>query len=151
MYVNGSGTVPPVLLDGLPEPILVGPLVALEDGFDRFPTTEPAEHLEWQVHECQWASKMSGFWALKMSGSERCPAERAERPERGSWLNVAEVELNVMIRQCLNRRIDSIDAQRAEVAAWQAARDRIRPKVDWQFTTDDACVKLKRLYPTFDV
>ena len=73
-------------------------------------------------------------------------------PNHGSWLNVAEVELNVMIRQCLNRRIDSIDTLRAEVAAWQAARDRIRAKVvDWHFTTDDARFKLKRLYPTFDL
>ena len=72
-------------------------------------------------------------------------------PTHGSWLNVAEVEVNVMIRQCLNRRIDSIDTLRAEVAAWQAARDRIRAKVDWQFTTDDARVRLKRLYPTCDV
>ena len=71
-------------------------------------------------------------------------------PKHGSWLNVAEVELNVMIRQSLNRRIDSIDTLRTEVAAWQAARDRIQAKVNWQFTTDDARVKLKRLYPTFD-
>ena len=71
-------------------------------------------------------------------------------PKHGSWLNVAEVELNVMIRQCLNRRIDCIEVLRREVAAWQASRDRIQAKVDWQFTTDDARVKLKRLYPTFD-
>ena len=71
-------------------------------------------------------------------------------PKHGSWLNVAEVELNVMIRQCLNRRIDSIDVLRGEVAAWQASRDRLRAKVDWQFTTNDARVKLKRLYPTFE-
>ena len=71
-------------------------------------------------------------------------------PKHGSWLNVAEVELSVMIRQCLNRRIDSIDFLRTEVDAWKAARDRIQAKVDWQFTTDDARVKLKRLYPTFD-
>ena len=71
-------------------------------------------------------------------------------PKHGSWLNVAEVELNVMIRQCLNRRIDSIDILRSEVAAWQAARDRIRAKVNWQFTAADARIKLKRLYPTFD-
>ena len=70
-------------------------------------------------------------------------------PKHGSWLNVAEVELSVMTRQCLNRRIDSIDILRDEVAAWQAARDRIQAKVNWQFTTDDARVKLKRLYPTF--
>ena len=71
-------------------------------------------------------------------------------PRHGSWLNVAEVELNVMIRQCLNRRIDCIETLRREVAAWQASRDRIQAKVDWQFTTNDARVKLKRLYPTFD-
>ena len=76
--------------------------------------------------------------------------EFVHTPKHGSWLNVAEVELNVMIRQCLNRRIDSIDVLRDEVAAWQASRDRLRATVDWQFTTDDARVKLKRLYPTFD-
>ena len=69
-------------------------------------------------------------------------------PKHGSWLNVAEVELNVLIRQCLNRRIDQIDVLRREVAAWQASRDRIRATVNWQFTNDDARVKLKRLYPT---
>ena len=71
--------------------------------------------------------------------------EFVHTPKHGSWLNVAEVELNVMIRQCLNRRIDSIDVLRDEVAAWQASRDRLRAKVNWQFTTDDARVKLKRL------
>ena len=71
-------------------------------------------------------------------------------PKHGSWLNVAEIELNVMIRQCLVRRIDSINVLRTEVAAWQASRDRVRAKVDWQFTTDDARIRLKRLYPTFD-
>ena len=69
-------------------------------------------------------------------------------PKHGSWPNVAEIELNVMIRQCLNRRIDCIEALRREVAAWQASRDSIQAKVDWQFTTDDARVRLKRLYPT---
>ena len=76
--------------------------------------------------------------------------EFVHTPKHGSWLNVAEVELNVMIRQCLNRRIDSIDILRDEVAAWQASRDSIQAKVNWQFTTDDARVKLKRLYPTLD-
>ena len=56
-------------------------------------------------------------------------------PKHGSWLNVAEVELNVMIRQCLNRRIDCIETLRREVAAWQNSRDRIQAKVDWQFNT----------------
>lgn len=71
-------------------------------------------------------------------------------PKHGSWLNVAEVELNVMSRQCLNRRIDSVDVLAREVAAWQDSRDRIRAKVDWQFTTEDARLKLKRLYPTHE-
>ena len=57
----------------------------------------------------------------------------------------------LMIRQCLNRRIDCIEALRREVAAWQASRDSIQAKVDWQFTTDDARVRLKRLYPTLHV
>jgi hypothetical protein len=72
-------------------------------------------------------------------------------PKHGSWLNVAEIELNVMIKQCLNRRIDNIEELRDEVAAWQAGRDRLNAKVDWQFTTQDARIKLKRLYPTFHV
>ena len=72
-------------------------------------------------------------------------------PKHGSWLNVAEIELNVMIGQCLKRRIDSIAELRDEVTAWQAQRDRLQAKVNWQFTTDDARVKLKRLYPTFDI
>jgi len=55
-----------------------------------------------------------------------------------------------MIRQCLNRRLDSIDVLRDEVAAWQASRDRTRAKVNWRFNTPDARIKLKRLYPTLD-
>ena len=76
--------------------------------------------------------------------------EFVHTPKHGSWLNVAEVELSVMIRQCLNRRIGCIDTLRAEVAAWQVARDRLRARVNWQFTIDDARIRLKRLYPTLD-
>lgn len=72
-------------------------------------------------------------------------------PKHGSWLNVAEIELGVMIRQCLDRRIDNIDDVQREVAAWQTHRDQLNAKVNWQFTTDDARTKLKRLYPTLDV
>lgn len=71
-------------------------------------------------------------------------------PKHGSWLNVAEIELNVLIGQCLDRRIGSMEELREEVAAWQARRDQIHAKVNWQFTTENARVKLKRLYPTFD-
>ena len=62
-------------------------------------------------------------------------------PKHGSWLNVAEAEISVMSRPCLNRRIDSIDEVRSEVGAWQAYRDRIQAKVDWQFTSEDAAHK----------
>lgn len=71
-------------------------------------------------------------------------------PKHGSWLNMAEIELNVLIHQCLDRRIDSIAKVRSAVAAWQTRRDNLRAKVNWQFTTKDARVKLKRLYPTLD-
>ena len=67
-------------------------------------------------------------------------------PNQGSWLNMAEI--NVMVSQCLDRRIDSIETVRSQVAAWQARRDNLQAKVNWQFTTKDARVKLKRLYPT---
>lgn len=71
-------------------------------------------------------------------------------PKHGSWLNMAEIEINVMVRQCLNRRIDNIETVRSEVAAWQSHRDNLQAKVNWQFTTADARVKLKRLYPTVE-
>jgi len=71
-------------------------------------------------------------------------------PKHGSWLNMAEIELNVLIGQCLNRRIADIETMRAEVKAWKSARNGIDAKVNWQFTTDDARVKLKRLYPTLE-
>lgn len=72
-------------------------------------------------------------------------------PKHGSWLNMAEIELNVMIRQCLARRIDSIEVVQKEVMAWQNHRDQLNAKVNWRFTTKDARIKLKRLYPTLVV
>jgi hypothetical protein len=71
-------------------------------------------------------------------------------PKHGSWLNVAEIELSVLVRQCLNRRLDSADMLRSEVDAWQARRDQRETKVNWQFTTEDARIRLKRLYPTYE-
>ena len=68
-------------------------------------------------------------------------------PKHGSWLNIAEIELSAMSKQCLDRRIESITALRAELSAWRAARNRNQKSVDWQFTTDSARIKLKRLYP----
>jgi len=71
-------------------------------------------------------------------------------PKHGSWLNMAEIELNVLVGQCLGRRIDNIEEVEREAAAWQAHRNNKDAKVNWQFTTDDARIKLSRLYPTID-
>ena len=71
-------------------------------------------------------------------------------PKHGSWLNMAEIELNVMIGQCLNRRMDSLEQAVRAVSAWQTRRDNLKAKVKWQFTYQDARVKLRRLYPTLD-
>jgi DDE superfamily endonuclease len=71
-------------------------------------------------------------------------------PKHGSWLNMAEIELNVLTGQCLNRRIDDIGIVRKEVRAWQEFRNNKNAKVNWQFTTKDARIKLSRLYPTLD-
>jgi len=72
-------------------------------------------------------------------------------PKHGSWLNVAEMELSVLARQCLDRRIPDLEALRREVAAWEQKRNAAVVRVDWQFTTADARVKLKRLYPTIQL
>lgn len=68
-------------------------------------------------------------------------------PKHGSWLNMAEIELSVLARQCLDRRISDMTTLRREVAAWEEGRNAAAVKVDWQFTTADARTKLKRLYP----
>lgn len=71
-------------------------------------------------------------------------------PKHGSWLNMAEIELNVLNGQCLNRRIDDIEIVKSEVKAWQTKRNNMNAKIHWQFTEDDARIKLRRLYPTID-
>jgi transposase len=68
-------------------------------------------------------------------------------PKHGSWLNMAEIEIGVLSRQCLSRYIPTKEQMISEVAAWQSKRNRANATVDWQFTTADARVKLKRLYP----
>ena len=71
-------------------------------------------------------------------------------PKHGSWLNMAEIELNVLCGQCLNRRIDDIEVVRKEAKAWQKFRNNMNAKVNWQFTAEDARIKLSRLCPMFD-
>jgi hypothetical protein len=89
---------------------------------------------------------------------EAFPPEQARRiadrleihhtPKHGSWLNMAEIELSVLARQCLSRRISTMDAMRHQVAAWEAERNERQVEVRWRFTTADARIKLRRLYPT---
>lgn len=68
-------------------------------------------------------------------------------PKHGSWLNMAEIELSVVARQCLNRRIPDRQALAEEVGAWEAERNTAESSINWRFTTDEARIKLKHLYP----
>ena len=96
-------------------------------------------HTPGSLHEAFTPEKAKALWDR---------FECVYTPKHGSWLNMAEIEINVMVSQCLDRRIDNIETVRSEVAAWQVRRDNLQAKVNWQFTTKDARVKLKRLYPT---
>ena len=71
-------------------------------------------------------------------------------PKHGSWLDMAEIELSILSRQCLDRRIDNAEELTREVAAWEAERNASKAKVNWRFTTDNARIKLAKLYPSFD-
>jgi len=70
-------------------------------------------------------------------------------PKHGSWLNIAEIELSVMSSQCLNRRINDMNILSKEISTWQSERNQMTKAVNWQFTTEDARIKLKSLYPSF--
>lgn len=76
--------------------------------------------------------------------------EMHHTPKHGSWLNMAELELSVLARQCLATRLPTEAAMRDAVTAWAERRTAATQRIDWQFTTDDARVKLRRLYPAFD-
>ena len=88
---------------------------------------------------------------------ETFPPEEAERlclrleihstPKHASWLNMAEIELSALGRQCLDRRLATLEDVQREVASWQHERNQARVTIDWRFTTDDARIKLKRLSP----
>jgi hypothetical protein len=69
-------------------------------------------------------------------------------PKHGSWLNIAEIELSALTRQCLDRRIGNLDTLNTELSAWQNATNTSQRQVNWQFTTHDARIKLRHLYPT---
>jgi hypothetical protein len=69
-------------------------------------------------------------------------------PKQGSWLNMAEIELSVLTGQCLNRRLGAKEELVREVAAWERQRNAAAARIDWRFTTDQARIKLKKLYPS---
>jgi transposase len=70
-------------------------------------------------------------------------------PKHGSWLNMAEIEINVLVNHGLSERVPSIEQMKREVAAWNKTRNMIGNKINWRFTSEDARIKLKRLYPHF--
>ncbi|MGI9278305.1 MAG: transposase, partial [Endozoicomonas sp.] len=72
-------------------------------------------------------------------------------PKHGSWLNMAEIELSILSRQCLNRRIPDQDALKSEILAWASRRNNIESQMEWRFTTEDAWIKLTKLYPTINL
>jgi len=81
----------------------------------------------------------------------KCLADKREihyTPKHGSWVNMAESELSVLSRQCLERRVPDAETLAAEVAAWETRRNVAGGRSDWRFTTEDARIKLKKLYPS---
>jgi hypothetical protein len=92
----------------------------------------------------------ASLYALFSLGQARKPAERFEvhyTPRHESWLNMAEMEIGILSRQCLNRRIGTIEQMRSEVSSRVTQRNRAKSTVHWQFTTADARIKLQHLYP----
>jgi transposase len=71
-------------------------------------------------------------------------------PKHGSWLNMVEIELSVLVRQCLKRRVPDIQTLEREAGAWCGERNRLGTNVEWRFTTEDARSKLRKLYPSID-
>jgi len=95
--------------------------------------------------------KLSSLYEAFEPAEARRIADRLEihyTPKHGSWLNMAEIEIGVLSRQCLDRRIPDKGVLSRQVQAWQARRNRAMVRVNWRFTTDDARIRLKSLYPS---
>jgi hypothetical protein len=131
---------------------------------DRRTALDFAEVVRWPVEEIHEEAekvvlvmdnlnthKLASLYEAFSPEQARRIAEKLEihhTPKHGSWLNMAEIELSVLSRQCLDRRIESAEILRREVAAWEEERNERMVEVKWQFTTADARIKLRRLYPT---
>jgi hypothetical protein len=123
-----------------------------------------AEVVRWLVEELHSGAEkvvlvMDNLNTHKLASLyEAFPPEQARRiaekleihytPKHGSWLNVAEIELSVLARQCLDRRMETAETLRREVAAWEEPRNDRAAEVQWRFTTADARIKLRHLYPS---
>ena len=126
---------------------------------NRFEALEPVRQGVLRRHRARrgaWAQAASRSW-LQLAAFPAAEARRLAKrfewhytPKHGSWLDMAESELAVLTTQCLRRRIPNKQVLQREVGAWQDHRNKHHAKADWQFTTDDARVKLKRLYPHFE-
>lgn len=98
------------------------------------------------------AHKLSSLYEIMPAEQARSIIKRIEvvrTPAHASWLNVAECELSVLKRCGLKNRVANVDQLKEEVSAWVAHRNKNQKGIDWQFTTDDARIKLKKLYPTY--
>ena len=98
--------------------------------------------------------KLASLYEAFEPAEARRLAERLEihyTPKHGNWLDMAETELSILTKQCLDRRIPDQPTLVAEVTAWETQRNETECKIDWQFTTDDARIKLKRLYPSIQI
>ena len=145
-------------------------LFAPLEGWRRVEVTERRTRVDWarvvkQLVDVDYADKerivlvmdnlnthhaASLYEAFEASEARRI-AERLEihyTPKHGSWLNMAEIEIGVMARQCLARRIPDREVLQCEVDAWQNRRNQDTVRVDWRFTTEDARIRLKSLYPS---
>jgi transposase len=95
----------------------------------------------------------SSFYEVFAPAEARRLTEKLEihfTPKHGSWLNMAEIELSILARQCLSDRFPSREALAAQVDAWQRERNQAKVTINWRFTTADARIKLKRLYPSIE-
>jgi len=111
----------------------------------------PDAEKEVQVLDTLNTHKVASLYEAFPPEQARRIAERLEihyTPKHGSWLNVAEIELSVLARQCLDRRIAAVQELRRQVAAWEEERNERGVEIRWRFTTADARIKLRRLYPS---
>jgi hypothetical protein len=96
---------------------------------------------------------LSSFYEAFDAPTARSLVEKVEihyTPKHGSWLNMAEIELSILARQCLSDRMPSMDFVEKQVNVWQTERNQAQITINWRFTTEDARIKLKRLYPSFE-